>query len=68
MKVSTKNIRNSIRNLEVDLEDIYYTFPKKMTIQDIQYFEGYITNIRMAIRDLDKELDISKEMELEGEL
>jgi len=65
MKVSTKTIRDSIRDLEVDLEDIYFTFPKKMTIQEIQYFEGYIANIRMAIRDLDVELDISNEIERE---
>ena len=63
MKVSTKTIRDSIRDLEVDLEDIYFTFPKKMTIQEIQYFEGYIANVRMAIRYLDIELDISNELE-----
>ena len=61
MKSSTKNMKADISNLVVELEDIYYTLPKEMTVQEKQYFDGYIAGIRNAIRDLDIELELYKE-------
>ena len=60
-KTIAKNLKSDVTNLIVDLEDIVYSFPKEMSIQEKQYFNMYVGNIKGAIRDLDIELDMYKE-------
>ena len=62
MKISTKSLKKSIKDLEVDLEDAYYTFPKELTIQEKQYFEWFIQNIKITIGALNQEIDMYKEL------
>lgn len=61
MKSSTKQLKEDISNLIVDLQDIYYTFPKEMVVQERQYFETYIKQVGYDIRYLDMELELFKE-------
>lgn len=62
MKISTKSLKKSIQDLEVDLEDAYYSFPKELTIQEKQYFEWFIQNIKITIGALNQEIDMYKEL------
>ena len=57
MKTTTKQLRVDISNLQVDLEDAYLSFPKELTVQERQYFEWYISNVRITIRALNQEID-----------
>jgi hypothetical protein len=61
MKSSTKQLKEDISNLIVDLQDIYYTFPREMVVQERQYFETYIKQIGYDIKYLDIELELFKE-------
>lgn len=56
-----KKFKNDMTDLIVDMEDIIYTLPKEMSVQDRQYFEIYLHNIREAIRELDIEFDLYRE-------
>ena len=57
MKTTTKQLRVDISNLQVELGDAYCTFPKELTVQEKQYFEWYISNVRITIRALNQEID-----------
>jgi hypothetical protein len=57
MKTTTKQLKTDISNLQVDLEDAYLSFPKELTVQDKQYFEWYISNVKITIRALNQEID-----------
>jgi hypothetical protein len=57
MKTTTKQLKKDISNLQVDLEDAYLTFPKELTVQEQQYFEWYISNVKITIRALNQEID-----------
>lgn len=57
MKSSAAALKLDISNLMVELGDAYYTFPKELTVQDKQYFEWYISNVRITIRALNQEID-----------
>jgi hypothetical protein len=57
MKTSTKQLKVDISNLQVDLEDAYLSFPKELTVQEKQYFEWYISNVKITIRALNQEID-----------
>ena len=66
-KTIAKNLKSDVTDLIVDLEDIVYSFPKEMSIQEKQYFDMYVGNIKGAIRDLDIELDMYKETGFNGD-
>ena len=58
MKTSAKQLKTDISNLQVELEDAYLSFPKELTVQEKQYFEWYISNVRITIRALNQEIDL----------
>jgi len=62
MKVSTKQLKTDISNLQVDLEDAYLSFPKELTVQEKQYFEWFIQNIKITIGALNQEINMYKEL------
>jgi hypothetical protein len=57
MKTTTKQLKTDISNLQVELEDAYLSFPKELTVQEKQYFEWYISNVKITIRALNQEID-----------
>jgi hypothetical protein len=62
MKSYTKELKKDVSNLIVDLQDIYYTLTNdvEMNWEDKCYFDDYVGNIRIHIRELDIELDLYK--------